>query len=65
VSRSDGDEGERRERCESRADVIDVTRAAEDPRPVLLVCDIGRGSGWKGVREPRDEINGGSVAAAS
>lgn len=40
-------------------DIRDVTSAAEEPRPVLLVLWIGVGIGWKGVSLDREDILGG------
>lgn len=43
----------------------EVTSAAEEPRPVLFVCWIGRGRGQNGVSEASDSRRGGRPAAAS
>ena len=50
------DERSRTRRCWRIAAVIDVTKAADDPRPVLLVSPIGRGRGQKGGSESSEEI---------
>lgn len=37
----------------------EVVRAAEDPRPVLLICVMGRGRGLKGCSCSSDDIRRG------
>lgn len=46
-------------RWESKEPTREVTSAAEEPRPVLLVAGIGRGRGVNGGRWGRDDIRVG------
>jgi hypothetical protein len=52
-------------RCASIPAVKDVTRPADDPRPVLFVWCIGRGRGENGVRDSSEEYKGGRDNSAS
>lgn len=52
-------------RWESKDPTREVTSAAEEPRPVLLVAGIGRGRGVNGRRWGRDDIRLGRESAVS
>lgn len=52
-------------RWESKDPTRDVTSAAEEPRPVLLVAGIGRGRGVNGGRWGRDDIRVGRESDVS
>lgn len=54
-----------RERWESNPATSEVTSAADEPRPVLLVDVMGRGRGWKGGSAASEESRSGREAAAS
>lgn len=53
------------QRWESKDPTREVTSAAEEPRPVLLVAGIGRGRGVNGGRWGRDDIRVGRESDVS